>query len=145
MIAKYDPAGTLQWAHSGTGLPASPVGSLAAKCAVDSAGRAFLAGWYRTATTFGTNVLQPQGYWNFFLAKLGGPELQIPLQFGSLSVSNGSLAMRLDGTPGLEVIVYNSFDLTNWIPWQTNTLPAGGLNLLSPVGTNRQFFRAHIP
>ena len=104
-----------------------------------------MAGWYQADTTFGTNVLQSQGYWNFFLARLAAPEPQIPLQFGSLSVSNGSLAMRLDGIPGSGVVVDNSLDLTNWTPWHTNTLPAGGLKLLSPMGTNRQFFRARIP
>lgn len=71
LIAKYDPAGTNQWAISASGPPADPVPSLVAKCAVDSTGNCFLAGWYQGTATFGTNTLQPQGDWNYFLAKLG--------------------------------------------------------------------------
>jgi hypothetical protein len=72
-----------------------------------------------------------------------GPE--IPLQFGSLSISNGSFAMRLNGMSGAGVIVDTSFDLMSWTPWQTNTLPVGGLDLMMTMGTNQQFFRARIP
>jgi hypothetical protein len=144
MVAKYDPSGTLQWAYSASGLPASPVGSLVAKCVVDSAGTCYLAGWYQGDATFGTNVLQPQGYWNFFLAKLA--PMSPPLQFGSLSVSNGVFQMRLGGSPGASVIVDSSFDLSTWTPWRTNTLPADGLPVMVPMGTNRQqFFRVRIP
>jgi hypothetical protein len=64
---------------------------------------------------------------------------------GSLSVSNGSFQMGLDGSPGMGVVVDTSSDLTTWTPWQTNTLSAGGLPLVMPMGTNRQFFRARIP
>jgi hypothetical protein len=67
------------------------------------------------------------------------------LQFCCLSVSNGVFQMRLNGTPGAVVVVNTSFDLKTWTPWQTNTLPAGGLPLAAPMGTNRQFFRARIP
>jgi hypothetical protein len=68
------------------------------------------------------------------------------LQFVSPSVSNGVFQVRLDGTPGLNVIVDSSFNLTTWTPWLTNNLPAGGLPLAVPMGTNRQqFFRARIP
>ena len=70
LVAKYDPAGAFQWANSATGPPASPVPSIAAKCAVDVAGNSYLAGWYQTTTSFGTNVLHPEGTWNYFLAKL---------------------------------------------------------------------------
>ena len=81
-VAKYNPAGTLQWTYSAGGPPATPVASIVSKCAVDSAGNCFLAGWYQGTATFGTNVLQPQGVWNFFLAKVAaqtytfGPEVQ---------------------------------------------------------------------
>lgn len=71
IIAKYDAAGTLQWANTATGAPGSLFSSAATKCAVDPAGNAYLAGWYQTATTFGTNVLQPQGYFDYFLTKVG--------------------------------------------------------------------------
>lgn len=67
------------------------------------------------------------------------------LQFCCLSVSSGTVQIRLDGLPGAHVVVDTSFDLAAWTPWQTNTLPAGGLLLVMPMGTNRQFFRARIP
>ncbi len=70
IVAKYDAAGILQWTHSASSAAADPVGSIAAQCSVDASGNCYLAGIYQTATTFGTNVLQPVGYWNFFLAKL---------------------------------------------------------------------------
>ena len=73
----------------------------------------------------------------------------IPFQFtggGSLSVSNGTFNMRLTGSPGANVVVESSFNLTTWTPWQTNMLPDGGLDLAIPMGTNQlQFFRARIP
>ena len=70
-IAKYTPAGTLQWIYSANGAPASPFSSEAMKCAGDSAGHCYWAGWYQGMATFGTNVLQPQETWNFFLAEVG--------------------------------------------------------------------------
>ena len=69
-VAKYSPVGTLQWIYSAVGLSGNPVGSVAAKCAVDSAGNCFLAGWYQRTNTLGAYVLPPQGYWNYFLTKL---------------------------------------------------------------------------
>jgi hypothetical protein len=44
------------------------------------------------------------------------------------------------------MVVESSFNLSTWTPLQTNTLPADGLDLAMPMGTNRQqFFRARIP
>ena len=99
-VAKYNSTGTLQWAYSASGPPASPYSSVAMKCAVDSAGHCYLAGWYQGTATFGTNLLQPQGYWNFFLAVTvtnptiqfaasptsGGPPLAV--QFNSPNVDS---------------------------------------------------------
>ena len=96
-VAKYDPAGTLQWAYSASGPPASPVSSMVAECAVDSAGKCYLAGLYQGEATFGTNVLQPQGAWNYFLA---------------LTVTNPTVqftASPTSGTPPLTV----QFNSTN--------------------------------
>ncbi len=104
MIAKYDPAGTLQWAHSASGPPASPISSVVAKVAVDPAGHAFLAGLYSTPTTFGTTVLQPQGYWNFFLTKITSGEPVITLQPQSQTVNAGqnvSFSVTATGTAPL--------------------------------------------
>jgi hypothetical protein len=71
----------------------------------------------------------------------------VPPQFGGgLSASNGTFIMRLTGSPGASVVVESSFNLVTWTPMQTNTLPAGGLDLAMPMGTNQQqFFRARIP
>ena len=54
------------------------------------------------------------------------------------------MQVRLDGMPGTSVILDLSFDLETWMPWQTNTLPAGGLDLALPIGTNGQFIRARL-
>ena len=69
-IAKYSSSGTLQWTYSANNSPASPVGSLVGQCAVDSAGHCYLDGWYQVSTSFGTNTLQPQEAWNFFLTEV---------------------------------------------------------------------------
>ena len=73
----------------------------------------------------------------------------IPLAFGGsnacATVSNGRLNLHLNGSPGASIIIEVSPNLTDWSPWQTNTLPEGGLDLAIPVGTNqRQFVRARI-
>jgi YD repeat-containing protein len=71
----------------------------------------------------------------------------VPTVFGGgLSVSNGTFNMRLTGSAGAIVVVESSFNLITWTPMQTNTLPADGLDLAMPMGTNQQqFFRARIP
>jgi len=139
-VAKYDAAGNFKWVQSAGGS-----GNDAAMClVVDGTNNCYVAGWFQNVAAFGTNLLQAQGYWDVFLAKLAEPA--IPLQFCCLSVSNGVFQTRLNGTPGASVIVDTSFDLATWTPWQTNALPAGGLPLATPTGTNRnQFFRARIP
>ncbi|MFZ0829484.1 MAG: leucine-rich repeat protein [Verrucomicrobiia bacterium] len=68
VVSKYNPTGTLQWTYSANGQPASPLSSAVCRSAVNSAGNCFLAGLYQTTTTLGTNTLQPQEAWNFFLA-----------------------------------------------------------------------------
>jgi PKD repeat protein len=69
-VSKFSPAGTLQWTYAANGPPANPVGSIVTKCAVDTAGHCYLAGWYQGGTAaFGTNTLQPQETLNFFLAE----------------------------------------------------------------------------
>jgi len=64
---------------------------------------------------------------------------------GSLTVSNGLFRTRLTGPPGRSVIVTTSSNLHDWPPGQTNVLPADGLNLSAPLGTNQgQFFCARL-
>jgi hypothetical protein len=146
-VAKYDPTGTLQWTYSASGPPASPVGSLAAKCAVDSAGNCFLAGWYQGTNIFGTNVLQPQGYWNYFLAKVAAPA---PPTLG-IVLSNGVPQLSLAGAISSMFSLQWSPTLaaTN-TPWQTLTTlaltnsPQLYLDTSNPSRTNR-FYRAGPP
>src|SRR5262249_53344050 len=68
-VAKYDPAGVFEMGYSISPSP-GVIPSILAKVCADSTGNVFLAGWYQGTATFGTNALQPQGYWNFFLTKL---------------------------------------------------------------------------
>ncbi len=122
LVAKYDPAGTFQWANSASGPPANPVPSIAAKCAVDAAGNSYLAGWYQTTTTFGTNVLQPKGSWSYFLAKLStaAPSSNAPAittqPVGSTNVT-GTTATFTVASTGTAPLAYqwrlNGTNLTN--------------------------------
>ncbi len=146
-VVKYSPTGTVQCAYSASGPPASPVSSGVCKCAVDSANNCFLAGWYQGTNTLGTNVLQPQGYWNYFLAKVAAPApptLGIILSNGvpQLSLAGDISSMfALQWSPGLEA--------TN-APWQTLTTltltntPQLLLDTNVPSRTNR-FYRAGPP
>jgi hypothetical protein len=138
--AKYDSAGTFQWVQTGGGTGNDG----AFRAAVDMAGNCYLAGWFQGTALIGTNSLVAQGYWDTFVARIAAPA-PAWLQFCCLSASNGICQMRLNGTPGASAVVDTSPDLKTWTPWQTNTLPADGLPLSMPMGTNRQFFRARIP
>ena len=105
MVAKYDPAGTLQWTASANGPPGTPVGSIAAKVAVDLADNAYLAGWYQETLTAGPNVLKPQGRWNYFLAKVspdGPPAVRGQPQSVTVGVGqSASFTAAAAGTPPL--------------------------------------------
>jgi hypothetical protein len=126
-VANYDPAGTLQWTFSASGTTASPVSSLVEKCAVDSAGNCYLAGWYQGTAAFGTNVLQPKGTWNFFLAKLNA----IALNLGGTTLAGANLVLNgINGMSGATYYVLMSTNLTlplsQWTPVATNVLSASG-------------------
>jgi hypothetical protein len=126
-VANYDPAGTLQWTFSASGTPASPISSLVEKCAVDSAGNCYLAGWYQGTAAFGTNVLQPKGTWNFFLAKLNA----IAPNFGGTTLAGANLVLNgVNGLSGATYCVLMSTNLTlplsQWTPVATNVLSASG-------------------
>jgi hypothetical protein len=147
VVAKYDPTGKVQWAYSASGQPASPVSSMVWQCAVDSSNNCFLAGWYQLTNTFGTNVLQPQETWNFFLAKVAAPA---PPKLG-LVLSNGVPRLSLTGSSGSIFSLQCSPTLaaTN-TPWQTlATLPLTNspqlcLDAKISSRTNR-FYRAGPP
>ena len=139
VVAKYDPLGTLQWACGG-----SP---FAMKCAVDSAGNCFLAGWYQGTATFGTNVLSPQGYWNYFLAKVAPPALPTL----GLGWTSGVPRVSLTGTIGSMYSLQGAPRVagTN-TPWQTLTTlaltnsPQVFLDAGASARSNR-FYRAGPP
>ena len=146
-VAKYYPAGTLQWTYSASGPPASPVSSVVAKCAVDSAGNCYLAGWYQGTATFGTNVLQPQGYWNYFLAKVAAPA---PPTLG-LVLSNGVPKLSLAGAiSSMYSLQWSAIVAKTNTPWQTLTTltltnsPQLHFDTGVSSGTNR-FYRAGPP
>lgn len=143
--AKYSPAGALQWTVSATGPAASPIGSTATKCAVDSQGNCYLAGWYQGNVNFGAKVLQHQGYWNYFLAKIpdpsapkGNPKLTIQIPRSGQSVSNSPLAAAGTVADGLSVTaVYYQLNGgpwtlatpgTSWSKWTASVLLNPGAN-----------------
>jgi hypothetical protein len=146
-VVKYDPAGTVQWAYSASAPPASPFSSAVCKCAVDSANNCFLAGWYQVTNTFGTNVLQPQGYWNYFLAKVTAPT---PPTLG-IVLSNGFPRLSVAGAIGsMYSLQWSPMVAATNTPWQTLTTlaltnsPEFYLDTSVPSGTNR-FYRAGPP
>ena len=138
VVAKYDAAGAAEWVEyaSATGM------TLPMRVVVDAGGDCYVTGWYQGIAIFGTNVLQSAGLYNQFLAKLAEPAN--PLQFAQAPVvANGWFQTLMIGPPSASVILQVSFNLTDWTAIATNTLPAGGLPLRWPIGTNRQqFFRA---
>ena len=70
VVAAYDTNGIERWMQSSTGTNGalSFSGPL-----VDAAGNCYVAGWYQGQATFGPNVLESGGVWNYFLAKLAAP------------------------------------------------------------------------
>jgi hypothetical protein len=144
MIAKYDPAGTLQWAYSASGPSADPVPSIATKVAVDAGGNAFLAGWYQTTTTFGTNVLSPQGYWNFFLTRVGVTPFTLEIEW-----INDQPQLSVFGEIGNRYALDYVFALpasNNWQGLITNTLMSNPFIFLdsSAGGSTSRFYRARL-
>jgi hypothetical protein len=56
-----------------------------AGCAVDPVGHCYVAGLYQGTAALGTNVLQPQETWNFFLAEVASrPQLAIVRSGGNV-------------------------------------------------------------
>jgi hypothetical protein len=143
-VAKYDHAGNLQWEYSASGQPASPISSFVSKCALDSAGNCYLAGYYQGTATFGTNVLQPQGSWNFFLAKLTPPV--IILSAPQVTGGRTNFTFLLSGPAGSNFVVQASTNLTYWSPVSTSTMPVSGTMTLTNAisGYNRRFYRAYL-
>jgi hypothetical protein len=134
-VAKYDAAGDFQWVQTAGGNGHDG----AFRLVVDGGGSCYVVGWFQDLAVFGTTVLQAQGYWDIFLAKLREPLLFTP----PLLVANGYFHGRLTGPVNLNVVLEASSNLSNWTAVATDTLPVGGLPFSVPVGTNRQqFYRA---
>jgi hypothetical protein len=130
--------------YSAGGPPASPVSSLVAKCAVDSTGNCYLAGWYQGTATFGPNVLQPQGYWNYFLAKLMAPA--IILSAPQITIGKTNFTFQLLGPAGSNYVLQVSTNLLNWSSVSTSTIPVSGSVTLSNAisGYDRRFYRSYL-
>ena len=143
-VAKYNPTGNLQWAYSASGPPASPYSSVAMKCAGDSAGHCYLAEWYQGTAIFGPSVLQPQGVWNYFLAKLAAPV--ISLTAPQITGGKTNFTFVLSGPAGSNYVLQLSTNLSNWSSVSTSAIPLGGSITLSNAirGYNRGFYRAYL-
>jgi hypothetical protein len=144
VAGKYDSSGNLQWVKPANGAPATPVGSIATKCAVDSLGNLYLAGWYQTATSFDTNVLQPQAYWNFFLTKVGfiRPTLGI-------NQSNTVIRVSVSGGVSNRFVLEHVSALpasNNWQSMATSTIVSSPIILMdtNTSGSSNRFYRARL-
>jgi Beta-propeller repeat len=144
-VAKYSSSGTLQWAYSGNNLPASPVGSLVAQCAVDSSGHCYLDGWYQVSTTFGGSTLQPQEAWNFFLADVN-TQTQVILSTPQVAVTKSNLTFQLSGPAGTNYVLQVSTNLMDWNSISTSSIPiSGSITLTNAIGGyNRGFYRVYL-
>jgi beta-propeller repeat-containing protein len=142
--AKYDSSGNFQWARSADGAPGDPVGSIAAKCAADWQGDLYLAGWYQTLTTFGTNVLQPKGYWNYFVAKLGFARPVLGIQ-RSNSVVRLSVSGEISNRFVLEYVSALAASNT-WQSMVTSTIASSPVILTdtNTAGNSNRFYRAKL-
>ena len=116
-VSKYSPAGTLQWTYAANG----PVGSTVSKCAVDAVGHCYVNGIYQGTTAFGTNALQPQEAWNFFLAE---------------TVTNPTVQFTANPTSGLPplTVQFNSANVDS----QGNTITSWNWNFGDGTTTNAQ-------
>ncbi len=64
----------------------------------------------------------------------------------SLTVSKSSFHARLTGPSGSKAVVDASAHLQSWMPFQTNTLPSGGLDVSVALGSNQyRFLRGRLP
>jgi hypothetical protein len=121
VISKYSATGALQWSYSAAGLPATMFSSVVCRCAVDSSNNCLLAGLYRATNSFGTNVLKPQGAWNFFLAKLtppgdtNKPALTITNVVSGMRINHANYLVKGTATDNAAVAsVYCQLNGTGW-------------------------------
>lgn len=141
VVAKYNPDGVLQWTQSSSGTSGTII---FANPQVDAADNCYMAGWYQGAATFGTTTLQPQNYWNYFLAKIGSTPLTLDIVWSNslpwLSIS-GDISNRFVLEYTSTLVASNS-----WQSLTTNTIATNPF-LLSDTniaGTSNRFYRAKL-
>ncbi len=141
VVAKYDTNGVAQWEQSSNGTN----GALAfAGPVLDTSGDCYVAGWFQTNVTFGEHTLAGNGYWSFFLAKLGFSPLVLGITWSNsmpwLSVS-GETGSRftLEYVPALTVS-------NNWQGFLTNTLSSTPFTIpdTNTAGSSTRFYRARL-
>ena len=111
---------------------------------VDAAGNCYVAGWYQGTVAFGTTVLQPQDYWNYFLAKIGST----PLTLG-IAWSNSTPWLSVSGDTGARFVLESVSALTasnNWQRLTTNTITTNPFLLpdTNAAGSSTRFYRAML-
>ncbi len=123
-VAKYDPAGTLQWVNSYSGQ----AGTGSRRVATDLAGNIFLGGNFNGSgpvggtVTFGTNVLASAGMDDAYLVKLSpaGSVLWARQQGGPGQDGGVSVAVDPSGN------CYTTFSLAGTMTLGTNSFVASG-------------------
>ena len=108
-------------------------------------GNCYLAGWYQTTTTFGATVLPPQGYWNYFLTKVGS---STSLALG-IGWSNSFPQLSVTGEIGVRFALEYVHALLPGNSWEiltTNTLTSNPLHHTdtNSAGSSSRFYRARL-
>jgi Concanavalin A-like lectin/glucanases superfamily/PQQ-like domain len=80
--------------------------------------------------------------------RASGQMPSIPRELTDAGISNGEFRFVLYGTPGANYVIQVSFDLVNWTPISTNTIPISGsaaINDPDGLGLHVRFYRAITP
>jgi len=141
VVSKYDTNGFLRWTKSSTGTNGSFIFS---DPVVDAWGNCYVAGWFQTNTVFGNYALNGNGYWNYFIAKVGFAPFSLGIVWSNslpwLSVS-GEISNRfaLEYVPTLAAS-------NNWQSLTTNTITANPLILpdTNALGNSKRFYRGRV-
>jgi hypothetical protein len=137
-VAKYNASGTSLWTYTAGGLPENPVSSLVGKCAVDTAGRCYLDGWYQGYTTFGTNTLQPQEAWNFFLSEVIAP----PPQLAILQSASNVIMTWPTSVTGFTLQSSTNLSSAVWSTVTPSPVVVNGQNTVTnPISGTQRFYR----
>ncbi len=111
---------------------------------VDASGDCYVAGWFQGTASFGTNMLQAQGYWDVFLAKLGASSAT-PLSLSAVW-TNDLPEFGVTSEPGSRVEILTSTNLATpgWTALQTITNTTGRFPFMDAGWTldHQRFYRA---